>query len=143
MSSHHTLATAGKKVAPEPLFTVERANRALVLVRKIVADIVAQYAELVRLRAEMTELETAGRNGERYAELREQIEGIVEALNRVHRELADTGCVLKDWRTGLVDFPAEREGRRVWLCWRLDEPCVAHWHELDAGVAGRQPLAEE
>jgi hypothetical protein len=50
------------------------------------------------------------------------------------------GCVLKDWRTGLVDFPGVHHGRRVWFCWRLGEPTVAYWHDLDEGYAGRRPI---
>ena len=41
---------------------------------------------------------------------------------------------------GLCDFPSLRDGRPVYLCWRLGEPQVLHWHELNAGVAGRQLL---
>jgi hypothetical protein len=40
----------------------------------------------------------------------------------------------------LIDFPGELDGRKVWLCWRLGEPAVQYWHDLDAGYAGRQPL---
>ncbi len=29
----------------------------------------------------------------------------------------------------------------VYLCWKLGEPEVLHWHELDAGFRGRQSLA--
>jgi hypothetical protein len=41
-----------------------------------------------------------------------------------------------------VDFPALREGREVYLCWRLGEDEVGYWHELTTGFAGRQPLDE-
>jgi hypothetical protein len=61
--------------------------------------------------------------------LREQIEW-----------LAERDIVLRDPDTGLVDFPGERDGRRVWLCWRLGEEAVAHWHELEAGFLARKPL---
>jgi hypothetical protein len=54
--------------------------------------------------------------------------------------LAEENIVLRDPETGLVDFPGEREGRRVWLCWCLGEERVAHWHELDSGFIGRKPL---
>jgi hypothetical protein len=54
--------------------------------------------------------------------------------------LAEENIVLRDPESGLVDFPGEREGRRVWLCWRLGEERVANWHELDTGFIGRQPL---
>ena len=52
-----------------------------------------------------------------------------------------TESQLKDRRIGLVDFPSELDGRRVLLCWRLDEPSVQFWHDEDAGFAGRQPLS--
>ncbi|MEX0979285.1 MAG: DUF2203 family protein, partial [Pirellulales bacterium] len=41
---------------------------------------------------------------------------------------------------GLVDFPCRMDGRIVFLCWKLGEPEVTHWHELDSGYAGRQSL---
>jgi hypothetical protein len=39
-----------------------------------------------------------------------------------------------------VDFPGEREGERVWLCWLAGEERVGHWHPLDTGFSGRRPL---
>lgn len=44
---------------------------------------------------------------------------------------------------GLCDFPSQRDGREVYLCWRLGEPEVHYWHELHTGFAGRQPLRAE
>ena len=58
------------------------------------------------------------------------------AVERI-REL---GVVLKDLDMGLLDFPHEREGRIVFLCWHPPEESVAFWHDLDAGYAGRQRL---
>ena len=55
-------------------------------------------------------------------------------------ELQAAGIVLRDLDRGLVDFPALRDGREVYLCWEVGEEQVAHWHELEAGFAGRQPL---
>jgi hypothetical protein len=49
---------------------------------------------------------------------------------------------LKDVEQGLLDFPHEREGRVVYLCWRLGEEGIGWWHDLDVGFAGRQPLDE-
>lgn len=55
-------------------------------------------------------------------------------------DLAERGILLRDPETGLVDFPAEREGRIVFLCWRADEEGVTSWHEQDSGFLGRKPL---
>src|SRR5919108_6251311 len=49
--------------------------------------------------------------------------------------------VVRDLERGLVDFPAVIDGREVYLCWLLDEPAVRHWHAVEAGFAGRRPLA--
>jgi hypothetical protein len=54
--------------------------------------------------------------------------------------LAERGILLKDPETGLVDFPADREGRTVYLCWRLGEDRVGWYHEVTSGFAGRRPL---
>jgi hypothetical protein len=54
--------------------------------------------------------------------------------------LADNGILLRDPETGLIDFPAERDGQRVFLCWRLGEDRIAWYHDEQAGFSGRKPL---
>ena len=56
-------------------------------------------------------------------------------MREYERELQQLGIELKDYFTGLIDFPCRMDGREVYLCWRLGEPEVAYWHELDAGFA--------
>jgi hypothetical protein len=66
-----------------------------------------------------------------------------EAFNRLQAAigaLQDREIVLRDLDRGLVDFPAIREEREVYLCWVEGEDEIAYWHELDAGFAGRQEL---
>lgn len=123
-------------------WTVERANRALPLVRRIVSDLVIAHARWRDLVERFTiasalssataapEAERLQRDAERAAA---DIEGFVG-------ELAELGVECKSLADGLVDFPSEREGRVVYLCWRAGEEAVTHWHEVDAGFAGRQPL---
>ena len=52
------------------------------------------------------------------------------------------GIEIKDPATGLIDFPSLRDGRVVYLCWRMDEENITHWHETNAGFSGRQPLED-
>ncbi|TMK37591.1 MAG: DUF2203 family protein [Actinobacteria bacterium] len=54
--------------------------------------------------------------------------------------LAERGILLRDPEIGLIDFPAERDGRLVYLCWRLGEDRVAWYHEASTGFGGRKPL---
>src|SRR4051794_26799791 len=55
-------------------------------------------------------------------------------------QLERLDIVVRDLERGLVDFPAVIDGREVYLCWLLDEPSVTHWHGVESGFAGRQPL---
>jgi hypothetical protein len=71
-------------------------------------------------------------------------------MREIEREVAERaeavaamGVLLKDIETGLVDFPTHLHGHEVYLCWRLGEPRIAWWHEIEAGFAGRQPLDED
>jgi hypothetical protein len=56
------------------------------------------------------------------------------------RELQDLGVWVKDVDRGLLDFPSERDGEVVELCWLHGEPSVEHWHRVGEGFAGRKPL---
>lgn len=69
-----------------------------------------------------------------------EVAGDVVTLYLRLRQLQSIDVVVRDLGRGLVDFPALRDGEEVYLCWTTDEPSVAHWHELDAGAAGRQSL---
>jgi hypothetical protein len=64
----------------------------------------------------------------------------LETLRTNVTELLERDIILRDPETGLIDFPSEREGRRILLCWRLGEDHVSHWHEPEAGFAGRRKL---
>ncbi len=125
------------------LFTVDQANATLPLVRKIVADVVREHAVW---REKILELDLAASSAHAEAERgnAERLEHEVQARAReiagFQRELGALGIELKDPRLGLVDFPSENNGRRVLLCWRLGEPEIRFWHEVDSGYAGRQPL---
>ena len=55
-------------------------------------------------------------------------------------ELHGLGIVVRDVARGLIDFPALREDREVYLCWELGEQGIEFWHELDTGYGGRRPL---
>lgn len=57
--------------------------------------------------------------------------------------LSEMGVLLKDPDTGLVDFPTLRDGHEVYLCWQLGESRIAWWHEIAAGLLGRQPLEDD
>jgi len=125
------------------LFTVEEANRTLPLVRKIVEDIVVQHRRWRETILELDLLASTARGDEpqdRTTELEREAQVLAREIDGYKRELEALSIQLKDSRLGLVDFPSEMNGRHVLLCWRLGEPDIQYWHEVDNGFAGRQPL---
>lgn len=130
-------------------FTVAEANRRLPLVRAIVEDIVDLYGDINERRERLAEVRSRSSQRDEsnlYSEELEQMEADlekdIERFRGFVEELKQLGAELKDAVTGLVDFPAQLEGREVYLCWRLGEDEIGFWHELDAGFAGRQSLLE-
>jgi hypothetical protein len=127
----------------QKVFTVESANRTLPLVRRIVEDLVRQYG-LWQKRLTQCEVAAAGSQSAQRGEaaaLQREVQALAAEIEGYVEELASLGAEAKaPLDGGLVDFPGEVDGRRVYLCWRLGEPSVQHWHEIDAGFAGRQPL---
>lgn len=126
-------------------FTVDEANRTLPLVRRVVRDIVDDYARWKK-RIREYEVLAASEESEESAEqvgMRADIEKLAERIDGYIAELASIGCLFKGFEEGLVDFHAKMNGQDVLLCWRLGEPAVEHWHEIEAGFGGRQPLVSQ
>jgi hypothetical protein len=120
-------------------FTVEEANAALTTLRPVVARMLEARQRIVDARPELWPvLEKAAGNGG--SDKASAVLADFEQVQRSVKAIEQMGIELKDVNTGLVDFLAKRDGRDVYLCWRYDEPKVAHWHDLEAGFAGRQPL---
>ncbi len=133
--------------AKRKYFSVEEANRALPLVKAIVGDIVKQFQVVNELGQRLTAVSGDRRRRksddlytEEVVHSRAELDTEEAKLVTFIDELTALGVELKGPSDGLCDFPSIREGREVYLCWRLGEPEVLHWHELHTGVAGRKPL---
>jgi hypothetical protein len=124
---------------PKRYFTVEEANATLPTLRPLVAKLLAARQRIVDARPELWPvLEKAAGNGG--SDKATAVLADFQQVQHSVKTIVAMGIELKDANTGLVDFLAKRDGRDVYLCWRYDEPAVAHWHDLEAGFAGRQPL---
>ena len=136
-----------KKLAPKrKYFTVGEANAALPLVGAIVKDI-ADLAGDLRDRHERLSRVVVPQRGsmsqahsEELLQVQSEFERGQERMREFEHELKSLGVELKDYYTGLIDFPCWMDGHEVYLCWRLGEADVAHWHELESGFSGRQKL---
>ena len=131
---------------PRKYFTLDQANKTLPLVRKIVSDITSLHPvwrDLV-YRYELVAAQSDPKWGESTEQvaLRTQIEAVARQINGYMVELGEIGCVFKGFEEGLVDFYGQLDGREMFWCWKQGEERISHWHELEAGFAGRQPIPE-
>lgn len=125
------------------IFTVEEANRTLPLVGRIVDDLVRDH-RLWEDKVREFELATVGSSPEHPDAIAELLQTEAQRLAREIEgyiaELNALGVIVKGMDTGLVDFRGQIDGRDVYYCWKLGEPSVMYWHEIDAGFVGRQRL---
>lgn len=117
-------------------FTVEEANGLLPILSRQLAALRDAHATMEALQERVTDSVPTNGGGRAH---REFADASARAAVIV-RKLDELGIVVRDPATGLIDFPSERDGHEVFLCWRLGEPSVAWWHPTDSGFAGRQPL---
>jgi hypothetical protein len=120
----------------EPIYTRETANQLLDDVRERLVRLRQAFAEIAGHRAS-TASTAAGNGGDTGADR------WLASSRTAAEELSwfgDRGIVVRDIERGLIDFPGRREGRQIYLCWRLGEDAVDFWHDRETGFAGRQPL---
>lgn len=118
-------------------YTPQEANNMLEIVRPMVEELMGIGERIREHQPEIwSVVEKSAGNGGNPA-----LSKILPDFDRldllIHR-LQDMGIEIKDLTTGLIDFPALRDGRVIYLCWKYNEGSVQFWHEIDAGFAGRQ-----
>ncbi len=129
-------------------YAIDEANATLPDVERILAALRDQREELIELRDRVVaaspadgETPTTG-SAEQIRLLRLGMQGLIDQMQAGVARLVELDITLRDISTGLIDFPALVSGAPIWLCWRLGEPDVAHWHAHDEGFDTRQPLSE-
>ena len=120
-------------------FTLDEANslipwlvetfRKLELLRQEYTAIQERFADLERASGNLADGDKLKVSAEHLAR---QIEEGVEEI--------DQGIIIRDVSRGLVDFPSQRNGREVYLCWIGGEERIDYWHETDRGFSHREPL---
>jgi hypothetical protein len=123
-------------------YTIEEANALIPQVRAVLLQLAVEQRRMEAAHAAMHR-HLAG-NGDpaspqEAARFEREAAQIGEGMRHLAGMLEELGIQLRDAEMGLVDFPGERDGRAVWLCWRLADPAVAFWHATDEGYATRKP----
>ena len=119
-------------------FRLEEANARLPELERLLRDMRAAREQLLALGADadlelLAEATGGGWPGHERA-------AATLVLSLGFDALEGLDVVVRDAERGIVDFPALQDGREIYLCWHLGEPEITHWHELQAGIAGRRPI---
>jgi hypothetical protein len=123
-------------------YTIEEANALMPQVRAVLLQLAVEQRRLDTTHADMHhQLDADGdpASAAQAARLESETTSIREGMQSLLAHLGDMGIELRDIEMGLVDFPGERDGEAVWLCWRMADPRVAFWHRTDEGYATRRP----
>ena len=120
-------------------FTLEQANETLTIIRPLMDEVQAIREKILATQPDAWSAieKSVGNGGSRTLS---KIVQDFEKLDALVHQILDTDVLIKDINIGLLDFPALRNGREVYLCWQYGEGDIAFWHEIDAGYAGRQPI---
>lgn len=129
------------------LFSVEQANQAVSEIRPLLKRLVEVKAEFDKVQSEvdLLSLVAAGAapsnpDAQQLQALHLRRTTLGNELTRGVQAVQRRGCVVKDLGKGLVDFYTLSGDRLVFLCWQLGEAEIGHWHTLEGGFSGRQPL---
>jgi hypothetical protein len=122
------------------LFTPQEASKLLPDIRPKVKELIERKRVIATLHGEIEKYNLLGFRPADVAEKTGQLDALVEDMTRKIAELEDLGVQVKDLEFGLVDFPAERYGENVMLCWRYGEPEVSFWHMHNEGYNSRKSL---
>ena len=121
-------------------FTLQEANETLNTIRPWMDEIQAIRREILARKPDVWPVveRAAGNGGSQVAS---QLVLEFKRLDTLVHQVQGTGVLLKDVNLGLLDFPALKDGREVYLCWKYGEEDIAFWHEIEAGYAGRRSIA--
>jgi hypothetical protein len=141
--------TRRRGVLGPKLFTLEEAEAALPAVTDCLLRFQAAQARFEEIGRDLAVLRLVAASGSSEENpdahalgVKEREQAVLfESLKAVQRELLLLGCVPKSYPDGLVDFFALKEGRLVFLCWKLGEEGIQAWHSLEGGFANRMPIA--
>tara|TARA_Y100000758_G_C15951807_1_gene386202 strand:+ start:99 stop:497 length:399 start_codon:yes stop_codon:yes gene_type:complete len=130
----------------EHLYSIETANHLLPWLEQQFKNLRMVNGDLANHKKTLADLlRNRGNNGHSSSEevilgTREVVDRLTANMQEVLKGIDDLGILVRNIEMGLVDFPAERDGRLIYLCWISGESTVAFWHETNVGFTDRQSL---
>ena len=130
----------------ERRYTLAEANATLPWLEEVMARMVPLREQLASQQNELFSL-LQNRSGNGAASHDQEIEesqktqdDLARLLRQDLQEITDREIIVRDIVRGLVDFPSEREGQTIFLCWLRGEPQIDFWHGTNEGIGSRKPL---
>ena len=129
-------------------FTLDEANQLIPTLHRLVGQQLRMQNEIEQMLAELHSLcgelprDLVTKDSDSLV-VREKKEALADLFSRVDQgwnDIHELGCVVKDQRSGLVDFAGRVDGELVWLCWRFGEESIQFYHPLDEGFSGRRAI---
>ena len=122
-------------------FSVNDANKILPLVIKKFNYAKKAKAEVMKMEQQLTSEITSTTSLEEYTINKRKLNSSITKFYQSIEDLENTGVSLKGLDEGLLDFPAKRFDKEIWLCWKEGETEIKFWHEKDSGFMGRKPIS--
>ncbi len=119
-------------------YTIEQARALLPKIREWLACLEQSQRQLEQLEKRIGKL--SDERGDLGGDTVNRWVKVVADLRAALFQFESREIQVKDLERGLIDFPAIRNGKEIFLCWEKDEEDIEHWHDLDSGYAGREPL---
>jgi len=136
-------STTTFRLSDQHYFTPQEASKLIPDIRLKMKELKERKEVIAAIHEEIERYRLLGVKTGVMAEKAALLDSLVETMTRRITELEDLGVQVKDLDSGLVDFPAERYGEKVLLCWRYGESEVCYWHKPNEGFNGRKPLKVE
>lgn len=141
-------------------FTINEARQLLPELRGLLADANSELGEIAAglresnaryIAAEDAMDESGSPSPESLREKRAEFQNAIAELSRMQKDylrclnkwvdlISAKGVLLRDLHEGLLDFPASENGFVYFLCWKVEETDINHWHPTNEGFSGRKPL---
>jgi hypothetical protein len=129
------------------VFTLEEANRLVPRLTPMLKEMQRLRKTILALEVEIDALELISEKDEdgngNSPVLNKRVDEYTKAVKRFYvlvDEVHELGCFIKDIDMGLIDFYSIIKGRVIYLCWKLGESSVGHWHEIGSGFSSRKPI---
>jgi len=126
---------------PDRVFSLYEANQLIPQLQSHLTTVQQRKGVIIQTREEVQKASAKARYGggtpvgSHYVKSLQDISANLRAIHEL-------GVVVKDIDLGLCDFPHMRDGRIVYLCWKLGEKEIRWWHELTTGYKDRCPLED-